>query len=179
MFLRAYVARVHKEDTLYVSLWVARRGATQDPETEVAKWLESGCPTGIGDSVITGCGVFPRAEGSSATAEASKIFARIREAQGWLFKRHCSCKSFYIGEGLTADAEVARLTRKGFVDVLPTLKAAEHRGPGATTGKVVLLLNEMVFQTREDWAGFSQFCCGVAAAPIPWCRDSAAGCRLA
>jgi hypothetical protein len=75
------VERVHTKDTFDVGLWKALLGAAHDPETEVAKWLESGCPTGIGDSVITGCGVFPRAEGSSATAEAAKIFVMMRGAR--------------------------------------------------------------------------------------------------
>ena len=226
------------------------------------QWLESGCPTGIGDSVIVGCGVFPPAEGSSASVEAAKIFAMMLEAQGWDSERHRNDKSFYVDGGATADAEVSRITQKGFVDILPTWEAVQQRWPEATASKVALLLKEkpdgsiksrliidllrsgangrvivpervvlprlgdfvasiidlmeadvgrwhgpvtdmyeictvdfedafrtlhleeldggmMVFRTREGWAVFSRLCCGMAAAPLLWCRVSAAGCRLA
>jgi hypothetical protein len=47
-----------------------------------------------------------------------------------------------------------------------------------------LLLKEqdrgvMAFRTLTGWAVFSRLCCGMAGAPMVWCRTAAAGCRLA
>jgi hypothetical protein len=36
----------------------------------------------------------------------------------------------------------------------------------------------MAFKTLKGWAVFTRLCCGMAGAPIVWCRTSAAGCRL-
>ena len=46
-----------------------------------------------------------------------------------------------------------------------------------------LLLREpdrgvLVFKTTSGWAAFRRLCCGMAAAPLVWCRVAAAGCRL-
>ena len=36
----------------------------------------------------------------------------------------------------------------------------------------------MAFKTDKGWAVFDRLCCGMAAAPLVWCRTSAAACRL-
>jgi hypothetical protein len=37
----------------------------------------------------------------------------------------------------------------------------------------------MAFRTLSGWAVFSRLCCGMAGAPMVWCRTGAAGCRIA
>ena len=85
-------------------LWRAVLKAANDPEEEVPNWLEHGCPTGIGDSVIRGCGVFPKMDTSSAAIEGAKVFARMWETQGWRHERRKNYKSFYTCLLYTSDA---------------------------------------------------------------------------
>jgi hypothetical protein len=231
-----------------------------DPETEVPTWLEQGCPTGIGDSVIRGCGVFPAMDATSAAIEGARVYARMQEARGWRQDLHKNYKSFYEADGKFASTEIGRIAERGFVDLFDSWEAVVARWPNAKASKVALIVKEkpdgthktrliidllrsgvngdvvlpervvlpriadfvngivdlfeydlgtptsgesyyelctvdfedafhtlplkeqdrgvMAFQTLTGWAVFGVLCCGMAGAPLIWCRTSAVGCRL-
>jgi hypothetical protein len=241
-------------------LWKALLSAAGDPETEVPDWLANGCPTGIGESRIKACGVFPLIDSTSAAIESSKEHARVLEMAGWHQEKHRNYQSFYEKGGKYAGEEVDRIIRKGFVQAFQTWEEVTARWPGAKASKVAVIVKErpdrthktrliidmrrsgvnggvvlnervvmprlsdfvssildlmeydldyhtsamdwyevctvdfedafhtlrlreadrgvMAFRTLEGWAVFDRLCCGMAAAPLVWCRTSAAGCRL-
>ena len=91
--------------------------AAQDPETEVPSWMEKGCPTGVGSSVIAPCGIFPPTEAASAAVERSKLFATLAEGRVWSMEEHRNYKSFYTDHGILAQEEVARLEQRSYIDI--------------------------------------------------------------
>ena len=123
-------------------LFEALLRAAGDPDVEVPKWLEHGCPTGIGQSVIHGCRVFPGIDTTSAAIEGAKVFGQMREAQGWSPSQHRNYKSFYTEGGKFAELEVNRITNLGFVEVFATWEDVVARWPHAKASKVALLIKE-------------------------------------
>ncbi len=241
-------------------LWKALLDDAQDPEVEVPEWLAHGAPNGIGPSEIKACGIFPRISTTSAAIESAKEFARTLEVNGWSQEKHRNYKSFYEDGATHADAEVKRITEKGFVEVFASWGEVLARWPNAKASKVAVLTKERpdgttkarliidllrsgvngevklpervvlprlsdlvdsmldlmecdmgrqtptqdmyefatvdfedafhtvhlqegdreiaIFKTSTGWAVFSRLCCGMAAAPLVWCRIGAAACRL-
>jgi hypothetical protein len=249
-----------KKDTVFDhELWKAMMEAAEDPDIDVPLWLKEGCPTGIGDSVITGRGIFPAVAGTSAAILASKECAKLQD--DWHEDHHVNYKSFYVDSGDWAEAEIERIRGKGFIQTFDTWDEVVKKWPGAIASKVALILKEradgstktrlivdmrrsgvnggvvvterivlprmsdytasiidlmeynleedqtgdeenielatvdfedafhtlelkeedrgvMAFRTLTGWGVFNVLCCGMAGAPMVWCRTSAAGCRL-
>jgi hypothetical protein len=256
-----FSAGKYLKDTVFDhELWKAMLQTAEDPDIDVPTWLKEGCPTGIGSSVISGRGIFPKVEGTSAAILASKECAKLQE--DWQDEKHVNYKSFYQDSGDYAEVEIKRISDKGFIEVFDTWADIEKKWPGAIASKVALIVKEkvdgsmktrlivdmrrsgvnggvvvterivlprisdftgsiidlmeydmdeygendgevgcelaavdfedafhtlllkeedrgvMAFRTLSGWAVFSRLCCGMAGAPMVWCRTSAAGCRL-
>jgi hypothetical protein len=232
----------------------------EDPDIDVPTWLKEGCPTGIGSSVITGRGIFPKVESTSASIQASKECAKLQE--DWQNEKHVNYKSFYQDSGDYAEVETKRIAGKGFIEIFNTWDDILKKWPNAIASKVALIVKEkadgatktrlivdmrrsgvnggvvlterivlprivdftnsildlmeynmeeygdnveedgcelavvdfedafhtlllkeedrgvMAFRTLTGWAVFTRLCCGMAGAPMVWCRTSAAGCRI-
>ena len=70
-------------------LWQLLLASAEDPDCAVVPaWLEHGCPTGIGSSVIEPTGVFPPTEGTSSAIRAAQVFKNTLETQGWSENKH-------------------------------------------------------------------------------------------
>jgi len=123
-------------------LWKAILTEAGDPEKDVPEWLEKGCPTGIGKSIIGTCGIFPKIDKTSRAIENSKEFARLRAAEHWRHERHRNYKSFYSDDGMFAKDEVTRIAEKGFVELFSTWEDVLNRWPNAKASKVALLVKE-------------------------------------
>ena len=241
-------------------LWGALLSASGDPETEVPKWLEEGCPTGIGTSTIGSCGIFPPAAGPSSSILASRNYSLMRDTQQWKHEQHKNYVSFYVEDGKLARDEVNRIACRGFVETFGTWDEVLLRWPNAVASKVALVVKTrddgstkvrmiidlrrsggnggvvlpervvlprlsdltaglldlmecelhtvadeaqgyeiavvdfedafhtlalreedrggMAIRTVGGWAVFRRLCCGMAAAPLIWCRVGAAAGRL-
>ena len=236
-------------------LWAALLTDANDPELEVPRWLAEGCPTGIGDSIIAPCGVFPPATGISSAIQASKVHALLSEQQQWRHESHKNYVSFYIDDGRLAEDEVRRIADKDFIERFRSWDEVVTRWPKAIASKVALIVKErddgttkvrmvidlrrsggngdvilpervvlprlsdltasignlldrsqaadrvelavvdfedafhtlslrerdrgvMAIRTLNGWAVFRRLCCGMAAAPLVWCRVGAAAGRL-
>jgi hypothetical protein len=71
-----------------------------------------------------------------------------------------------LADGSEKDVE-CELATVDFEDAFHTLELKEEdRGM-------------MAFKTLKGWAVFCRLCCGMAGAPMVWCRTSAAGSRMA
>eukprot|EP00973_Karenia_brevis_P004445 609698-Karenia_brevis.AAC.1 len=79
--------------------------------------MRHGCPTGVANSIIRPCGIFPSVDGSSAAVENSKAFAKLAEGRVWHQDGHRNYASFYEGDGTLAAEEIERLQQKGSIEI--------------------------------------------------------------
>ncbi|CAK0840856.1 unnamed protein product, partial [Prorocentrum cordatum] len=126
-------------------LWKSLLGAAGDPETEVPGWLRHGCPTGIGESEVRTCGIFPPVDHASAAIEKARQFAALRVAQQWRHDLRNNYASFYADGGALAEQEVQRIEQRGYIEIIRDWDEVRSRWPDATASKVALLV-----KTRED-----------------------------
>ncbi|CAK0883204.1 unnamed protein product, partial [Prorocentrum cordatum] len=126
-------------------LWKSLLDAAGDPETEVPGWLRHGCPTGIGESEVRTCGIFPPVDHASAAIEKARQFAALRAAQEWRHDLHKNYASFYTDGGALAEQEVQRIEQRGYIEIIRDWDEVRSRSPDATASKVALLV-----KTRED-----------------------------
>ncbi|CAK0835747.1 unnamed protein product [Prorocentrum cordatum] len=126
-------------------LWKSLLDAAGDPGTEVPGWLRHGCPTGIGESKVRTCGIFPPVDHASAAIEKARQFAALRAAQEWRHDLHKNYASFYTDGGALAEQEVQRIEQRGYIEIIRDWDEVRSRWPDATASKVALLV-----KTRED-----------------------------
>ncbi len=121
------------------------------PEQEVPGWRQHGRTTGIGESVLHGNGVFPKIDTTSAAIEEAKVFAQMRDVQGWHQEEHKNYKSFYFEQGAFATKEVDRIAAKGFVESKgsPIGKRSQGGGPMPRPARWRSF-------SRRSWAGPSR-----------------------
>ena len=130
----------------YVSnLWQAILADAQDPETEVHRWMRYGTPTGIGESVIRACGVFPKITAASSAVENSKVYAKLAEGRLWSQAAHKNYSSFYEQDGKLAAEEISRIQSCKFIEVLSSWTEVITRWPRAVASKIALLI-----KARQD-----------------------------
>ena len=123
-------------------LWKALLEAAHDPETEVPKWLQNGCPVGTKASPIHSCGIFPPSNGPSSAILASRAHADLAELHRWRHEAHKNYVSFYAKGGQLAQEEVSRIERKGFIETFDTWDQVTRRWPNALASKVALIVKE-------------------------------------
>jgi hypothetical protein len=117
-------------------LWRTLLQAAGDVEVDVPDWLENGCPTGIGKSIIHDRGVFPKVDAASASVLSSKEYAKQQALFEWRMDRHRNYKSFYLEEGKFAKEEINRIKDRGFVDTFKDWSEVVARWPDAKASKV-------------------------------------------
>ena len=107
-----------------------------DPDTELATWLEDGAPTGVARD-IHGLGVFPATEaGGEAHAEIWRHWARLEPRSNY-----ASVEEHHR----LVRAEIQRLKECGFVSVYPNWDAVKKR-----FGQVVVSKMAAIVKNKED-----------------------------
>jgi hypothetical protein len=128
-----------KKTVFDYELWRAMLRAADDQEVDVPDWLENGCPTGIGDSVIHARGIFPKIDSASAAVMSSKEFAKEQAVFDWRSDRHRNYVSFFVDDGKCAKAEIDRIEDRGFIETFDSWSEVLDKWPQAKASKVTSL----------------------------------------
>ena len=119
-------------DTKLFSAWQSRSG---DPDDEVPKWLEGGCPLGIEREIVCR-GIFPPMdEEEDKKGEENFITEADLERKG--FRNYLSMEENFQD----ADIEIERYVKEGYVTRMPKEMGME-RYKGGTVSRLGLIVKE-------------------------------------